>query len=176
MSQKKRRGPAPKRYELNGEMLTIQEIADRYHVSVSTFKNRLTKCGSVEATMKYYNDRDKKIEPAEPTTTEMVDKLMAAIMGPDAEEVPPEPETKAEPAESPAEDSPVELVISSDIINLRAYNRLIDAMTAMEDVPMDDNVLADQLRDLCGQLRGMRCRVFDRLVNWDAIAKGGCQQ
>lgn len=173
MSPKKRRGPAPKRYELNGEMLTIPEIADRYHVSVSTFKNRLTKCGSVEATMKYYNDRDKKSEPAEPTTTEMVDKLMTAIMGPDAEEVPPEPEAKAEPAEIPAEERTVELVISSDIINLRAYNRLIDAMTAMEDVPMDDNVLAGQLRDLCERFRNMRSRMFEPLVNWDAIAKGG---
>ena len=173
MSPKKRRGPAPKRYELNGEMLTIQEIADHYHVSVSTFKNRLTKCGSVEATMKYYNDRDKKSEHAEPTTEEMIDKLMTAIMGPDAEEASTEPEAKAEPAENPTEEPTVELVISSDIINLRAYNRLIDAMTAMEDVPMDDNVLAGQLRELCGQLRGMRCRVFDRLVNWDEIAKGG---
>lgn len=67
-------------------------------------------------------------------------------------------------------------VITTDQPNrkaLAAFNAAIKAIEALDASVMDDKMLYETLQSGMEELKAMRRRVFDHMVDWDAIAKGG---
>ncbi|MEE1199782.1 MAG: hypothetical protein U0L09_03940 [Christensenellales bacterium] len=67
-------------------------------------------------------------------------------------------------------------VITTDQPNrkaLAAFNAAIKAIEALDASVMDDQMLYETLQSGMEELKAMRRRVFDHMVDWDAIAKGG---
>ena len=56
---------------------------------------------------------------------------------------------------------------------LAAFNAAIKAIEALDASVMDDQTLYEMLQGGMEELKAMRRRVFDHMVDWDAIAKGG---
>lgn len=56
---------------------------------------------------------------------------------------------------------------------LAAFNAAIKAIEALDASVMDDQTLCERLQGGMEELKAMRRRVFDHMVDWDAIAKGG---
>lgn len=146
-----------KRYDVHGEQLTIKEIADRCNITTQALYFRAKKCGGgIEEAIMHYMSEPRETAPA--TTPEDFTRMAAEILGCDANAEQPEGVRCTECNKQRSE--------------LQAYNALIGAMDAMTGVDMDDPRIANQLRDLCMQVRSMRSRMFETLVDWDAIAKG----
>ena len=78
------------------------------------------------------------------------------------------------PSEPPEE--AITNVITPDQPNrkaLAAFNAAIKAIEALDASVMDDQTLYEMLQGGMEELKAMRRRVFDHMVDWDAIAKGG---
>lgn len=56
---------------------------------------------------------------------------------------------------------------------LASFNTAIKAIEALDASVMDDQELYETLQGGMEELKAMRRRVFDHMVDWDAIAKGG---
>lgn len=67
-------------------------------------------------------------------------------------------------------------VITPDQPNCKAlasFNAAIKAIEELDSSVMDDHALCERLQGGMEELKAMRRRVFDHMVDWDAIAKGG---
>lgn len=196
------KGRAPRLYDCFGEKITAKEGADRLGISIHTMRNRLQLYGdNMEEVMHFYQNREEKrsepkmkkfTEPEERAVAELAEMLCGggnSMTAPEEKkpfaagsavvteglfiEVEDQQEFVA-PSESTEE--VITNVITPDQPNrkaLAAFNAAIKAIEALDASVMDDQTLCERLQGGMEELKAMRRRVFDHMVDWDAIAKGG---
>lgn len=177
-------GRPAKRWNVGCEQLTAKECADRVGVSVESLKKRLSRCGGdMEKAMSYYENQKARTRR---DNDAMVDQLVTAIMG--EEEADGGPMELSDVWADQQETTPEGAIIGGDeaeqasedeiedpkLASLRRYNGAIAGLTGLMDVDCESIEMCDMLVKCLGALRGARCRKFDDLVDWDAIAKGRC--
>ena len=195
------KGRAPRLYDCFGEKITAKEGAGRLGISIHTMRNRLQLYGdNMEEVMHFYQNREEKrsepkmkkfTEPEERAVAELAEMLCGGGNSmTTTEEKKPFAEGGFIPESTPVEpEEQQEMVVPADTLKevitkgitpglpdrkaLVAFNTAIKAIEALDVGVMDDLELYETLHGGMEELKAMRRRVFDHMVDWDAIAKGG---
>lgn len=196
MRKPNQKGRAPRVYDCFGERITVKEAADRLGISINTIRNRLQKCGdNMEWVMNFYRQRNDKggKDMRKITEAHAMDEIMSAI---GLTEEPEEQadacakiaETCAKIAETCVEitktcedaaEGPGEIVMMIESVrtpeqeDLTLINRAIAAIEALNPDVLGCVDLAERLHENAKYLRMARCRRFEHMVDWEALANGG---
>lgn len=183
-----KKGRAPRVYDCFGERITAKEAADRLGISINTIRNRLQECGdNMEWVMNFYRQRNDKGEKDMRKTAEAraMDEIMSAIGCTE------EPEDQMDVCEEIAENCEKIIEACEDTTNetgtiammiesvrtleredLAIINRAITVIEALTPDILKCADLTERLHRNAMELRMTRCRRFEHLVDWEALAKG----
>lgn len=191
------RGRAPRLYDCFGEKITAKEGAERLGISIHTMRNRLHLYGdNMEEVMHFYQNREEKrseskmkkfTEPEERAVAELAEMLCGSDNSTNApkEKMPLADERRVIKTDLVEQECQQELLVPTNTLGkgntldqfdctaLATFNAAIKAIEALDCSVMDDQELYITLQRGMEELKDMRRRVFDHMVDWDAIAKGG---
>lgn len=161
------KGREPRIYECFGERITAKEAADRLGVSIHTIRNRLQECGdNMEWVMNFYHQRQNFRGGSDVKKEEQAKKdILNVLCGEE------EPEREV-PRDLTAEACVEATLQSSKRADLAVLNATIAALEKLKPDMFDDSGAKEACTDCMEILRSMRCRKYEHLVDWAAIARG----
>lgn len=178
-------------YPCLGYELTIKDAADIACVSTAAIRQQLSKLGgSMETVLNYYDKRDggviarmENLMDCRGEQRDAADKILEVLCkvaeDPAQEEVQEERAAAEQPPEEanhscmePVCEKQVCIFASGKRAELASFNAAIKAIEALDAGVMDDPALFETLQNSNEELKAMRRRVFDDLVDWEAIAEG----
>jgi len=172
-------GRAPRLYDCFGEKITVKQAADRLGVSVNTLRIRLKEHGdNMEEVFHFYRDREEL--KMRKNTTEMTaeeraaEELARMLCGGEQEPAPIEAAEATEAVQEstpPEAPQPTEKKRNSDVRSaLARVNAAIRALDGLSPEDVGGDLMYGHVMDMGDDLRELRRRKFDCLVDWDAVA------